>query len=241
MKYIGSKLRIAKHILPIILKDRTPGQWYIEPFCGGLNIMDKVGGNRMATDNNKYLIAMWKGLQLNRKRPTRISKELYMKAKVEWINNTNDFFDDFQIGWIGYMASFRGGFFNKGYSGSSHGRNYVVEQIRNTEKQIPKISNIVFKCGNYCDIDYPYNSIIYCDIPYQGTTGYTTSKGFDYLSFWQWCRDMAAKGHRVFVSEYNAPQDFTCVWEKEVTSSLSTLTTYKPTEKLFTITETRND
>ena len=42
MKYMGSKARIAKHILPIILKDRKPNQWYSEPFTGGANLIDKV-------------------------------------------------------------------------------------------------------------------------------------------------------------------------------------------------------
>lgn len=27
MRYMGSKNRIAKHILPIMLAERTPGQW----------------------------------------------------------------------------------------------------------------------------------------------------------------------------------------------------------------------
>lgn len=35
MKYLGSKARIAKEILPIILKDRKVGQYYVEPFVGG--------------------------------------------------------------------------------------------------------------------------------------------------------------------------------------------------------------
>jgi len=34
MKYTGSKDRIAKHILPIILKDRNPEQYVIDLFCG---------------------------------------------------------------------------------------------------------------------------------------------------------------------------------------------------------------
>ena len=46
MKFMGSKNRIAKEILLIILKDRKEGQFYIEPFCGGLGTMDKVLGNR---------------------------------------------------------------------------------------------------------------------------------------------------------------------------------------------------
>ena len=34
MKYMGSKNRHSKQILPIILKDRSPEQWYVEPFVG---------------------------------------------------------------------------------------------------------------------------------------------------------------------------------------------------------------
>lgn len=44
MKYMGSKWRIAKHILPIILEGRNDGQYYVEPFCGGCNMIDKVQG-----------------------------------------------------------------------------------------------------------------------------------------------------------------------------------------------------
>ena len=53
---MGSKNRIAKHILPIILKDRKSEQWYVEPFVGGANIIDKVSGNRKAADNNEHVI-----------------------------------------------------------------------------------------------------------------------------------------------------------------------------------------
>ena len=104
MKYMGSKNRIAKEILPIILKDRKENQWYVEPFCGGLGTFDKVIGKRIGADKNKYLIAMWKGLQENRDKPIEISKELYSKARTEYNNGTNIEFDDFMIGWIGWMA-----------------------------------------------------------------------------------------------------------------------------------------
>ena len=77
MKYMGSKNRIAKHILPIILKDRKENQYYVEPFVGGANMIDKVGGLRIGSDVNKYLIALWKGMQQNLDRPYIIDKELY--------------------------------------------------------------------------------------------------------------------------------------------------------------------
>lgn len=47
---------------------------------------------------------------------------------------------------------------------------------------------------------------------------------------------MASKGHIVFVSEYKAPDDFECVWEKEIVSSLTQDTgSKKAVEKLFKI------
>ena len=237
MKYMGGKSKIAKYILPIILDGRRKEQWYIEPFCGGLGTFDKVTGNRLACDNNKYLIAMWQGLQQNKERPIYITKELYSDARTEFNNKTNIKFSDFEIGWIGWMASFNGRFFDGGYSGTVGKRDYINEQIRNTEKQIPLIKGAVFESGDYRETSmfYPDNSIIYCDIPYKGTKQYATSKSFDYDSFYNWCRNMKHFGHRVFISEYDAPNDFTCVWEKEVTNSMNSTITYRPTERLYTI------
>lgn len=63
MKYMGSKNRLAKHLLPIILKGRKPNQWYVEPFVGGCNMIDKVKGLRLGSDVNGYLIALAKALQ----------------------------------------------------------------------------------------------------------------------------------------------------------------------------------
>jgi len=48
-------------------------------------------------------------------------------------------------------------------------------------------------------------------------------------------RDMSKKGHKVFISEYTAPNDFIILWEKKVTNSLNNKLTYKPTERLYGI------
>ena len=77
MQYLGSKARIAKKILPIILKGRKPDQYYVEPFVGGCNSIDKVSGPRIGNDSNPYLIILWKSLQNGWIPPTTISKELY--------------------------------------------------------------------------------------------------------------------------------------------------------------------
>jgi len=235
MKYMGSKNRIAKYILPIMLEDKKEGQYWIEPFVGGANIIDKVNGDRIGIDNNKYLIAMWEGLQNNVDKPLVIDKELYNKARTEYNNGTNIYFTDFEIGWIGWMGSFNGRFFDGGYSGKTSNRNYVDEQIRNTLKQVDNITDCVFIHSDYRDVFYPPRSIIYCDIPYKGTKQYSTSKDFCHVDFFDWVRAMTRDGHKVFVSEYNAPDDFECAWSMEVTNSMNTKNTTKPIEKLFTL------
>lgn len=237
---MGSKSRIAKDILPIILKDRTPNQYFVDLFCGGCNILDKVDGKRIGNDKNKYLIAMWKGLQQDLPRPKEIDKQLYDASREVYNGKENGFvndmyLDDFMIGWIGWMASFNGRFFDGGYSGKASGRDYVAEQIKNTEKQLPLIKDVHFFNRSYDEFDFKEPCVIYCDIPYKETKQYATSKDFNHDNFWQWVREAIAKGHKVFVSEYSAPEDFRCVWSKEVTNSMSTKNTYKPIEKLFTL------
>ena len=69
-------------------------------------------------------------------------------------------------------------------------------------------------------LDFP-EAFFYCDPPYQYTKQYSNSKNFDHNSFWNWVRNISNQGHTVFVSEYNAPTDFECVWQKEAKSSLS--------------------
>jgi DNA adenine methylase len=228
---MGSKARFVKQILPIILKDRKNGQYYVEPFAGGMNSICEVDGCRLASDNNKYLIAMWEGFLDDRTYPKEIPKDLYniardvFNGKEKRFEHTMNMTDD-MIGWIGFMGSANGRFFEGGYSGKSNTkigtvRDYIAESIRNIEKQKNKMIDVSFVFCDYKDLYIPKNSIIYCDIPYSGTKQYSTSKGFDYLEFWEWCREMSKQGHKVFVSEYNAPEDFKCVWEKEAKSSLS--------------------
>ena len=243
MKYMGSKNRISKYIVPIIEKYRSKDMVYVEPFVGGANMIDKIDGIRIGADKNKYLIAMWIGLLENRKIPYNISKDIYTVARDIYNNrptenNTGLIMDDFMIGWIGWMASFNGRFFDGGYSGSTDTRNYIDEQIRNTEKQVASLSGCSFIYCDYKELPYPDNSLIYCDIPYKNTKQYSVSKDFNHEEFWEWCRKMSKCGHIILVSEYNAPSDFKCIWEKEVTNSLNTTKTTRPTERLFIIENT---
>jgi DNA adenine methylase len=52
---------------------------------------------------------------------------------------------------------------------------------------------------------------VYCDPPYAGTTGYGVA--FDTPKFWSTMRQWRERGAAVYVSEYAAPDDWTCVLE----------------------------
>lgn len=237
---MGSKRRIAKDILPIILEGMREGDYFVDAFCGGCNLLDKVPDtfNRIANDKNEYLIAMWKCLQQGNRFTETISRDLYSKARDAYRKEDFSHFTKGEIGWIGFMASYNGRWFEGGYSGHDvNGRDYISEQIRNTLLQVSLLLDVYFRCGSYEKIGLPPASktTIYCDIPYKGVTQYTTSRNFDYERFYDWCREKHSEGYRIFVSEYQMSNDFKCVWQKQVTNSMNQTITKKPIEKLFTL------
>lgn len=236
---MGSKSRIAKDIEPILTKCLTKNRYYIEPFAGGMNMICNINHpKRLASDRNNYLIAMWRYLCAGFEFPKTISKELYSEYRTKFnqrgFNGLGDTFEEAVIGWIGFMGSFNGRFYDGGYSGHDvNGRDYIGEQIRNTLSQVDKLQGVEFWCGSYDSYGMPKKSVIYCDIPYKGTKQYSTSKDFNHDAFYSWCRQTTREGNDVLISEYQAPEDFVCVWQKQVVNAMNTKNTYKPTEKLF--------
>ena len=230
MQYMGSKNRISKDLLPIILKDKKEEQFYVEPFVGGANMIDKIGGNRIGADNNKYLISMWQELQKGWTPPTNISQEDYTNIRINKEKHPAHL-----VCFVGFLCAFGGKWFG-GYAKNKKGDNYADRGSRVLTKQIKNLQDVKFINCSYKDLDIPNESIIYCDPPYAGTTKY--KDGFNHEEFWEWCRDMTKTGHQVFISEYNAPNDFICVFEKEVKTVLNkNAQTDKRIEKLFVYAE----
>ncbi|MBD3330532.1 DNA adenine methylase [Candidatus Peregrinibacteria bacterium] len=228
MKYMGSKNRIAKCILPIMLAERKPNQWWVEPFVGGANMIDKVDGKRLGADINKYLI---KALILVRDNPEKIplnnqeyTEEMFNKAKLSDLSNPVDCFAMFQYSF--------GCIFKGSWSKNKRGTDYVKECVKNVLKQSKNIQGVVLRPESYLDLVIPENSLIYCDPPYWDTAGYKNDYEFNHVQFWQWCRDKTKEGHTVFVSEYNAPNDFECIWQMDIKNNMGNNSTNN-TEKLF--------
>lgn len=242
MKYLGSKARIAKHILPIILANRTEGQWYVEPFCGGCNSLDKVDGRRIGNDRNEYLIAMFKALGNGWVPTETVSKDTYNEVKANKYQYAAEFVGF--VGFVGFVCSYCGKWFGGyayDYPENRRNKNGVLPNFQKETrggllKQSPLLDSVLFFSGSYDSFPIPSNSIIYCDPPYYGTTKYRDA--FNHSEFWHWCRRMKTEGHTVFVSEYSAPPDFTCVWKGEQTTTISRGDGKRAVERLYVLQHT---
>ena len=226
---MGSKTRIAKYILPIMLKERKEGQVWVEPFVGGGNMIDKVTGPRIGTDFNVNAITALSIIQnfakFLPKNNTEFTEEDYNHCKKGGEHNFKAF--------AGFAYSFASKWLG-GWARDKDNNDYVARAFRSAQKQSLLLKGVILAHRSYEELELPKNSLIYCDPPYQGTTGYKTGD-FDHTKFWQWCRDKKKEGHTIFISEYNAPSDFICVWEKEVNVGVEITNTKRKVEKLFTL------
>ena len=229
MKYLGSKRLIAKHILPVMLSIRRPGQIWVEPFVGGGNMIERVTGPRIGADVNRWAI---EALQAIRDEPEKLPKNNSEFTEKDWDRLRSGEWDYKYKGFAGFAYSF-GAQWLDSWSRDSAGSDYVRAAYNSAQKQSLKLQGVKLVCASYKELYIPPESFIYCDPPYERTAGYKGTKRFDHAEFWQWCRDMANEGHTVFVSEYKAPQDFLCMREISHITSMSRKNPAR-TEKLFT-------
>lgn len=243
---MGSKSRIAKFIVPIIQQyiDNNKITKYVEPFVGGANVIDKIKCDiKFGYDKNKYLIALLKRVQSGEELYESVSKDLYNKARTAFNNGDTSEFEDWEIGNIGFIASFNGRWFDGGYAKTGYEktkngqrlRNYYNEAKNNIVNQTDNIKNVIFNCCDYkncIDLSNDKNMLIYCDPPYKGTKQYANAHDFNYEEFWETIRKWSIH-NIVLVSEQSAPDDFKCIWEQEVSRSIKAGDKSKSTEKLF--------
>ena len=207
---MGSKNRIAKHLLPIMLENRNERTW-VEPFVGGANMIDKVEGKRIGADLNEYVTALLNQMSKPNYKAPEISEEKYNDIK-----KYPSQYPRWTVGYAATQLSYGGKWFG-GYRRDKIGlRDYCKEAQNNVNKQAENLKGVEF------------------DPPYEGTTKY--KGGFSHTEFWEWCRTKAKEGHQVFISEYNAPKDFKCIKEVLTNTQLgngSNTGNIKKTDKLF--------
>ena len=160
------------------------------------------------------MIALWRALQSGYDLPEVISEDTYKSIRE------NKDVNPALTGFVGFGCSFGGKFFG-GYARNKTGTNYAAQSKRSILKDF---ANVVIPAG----------SVVYADLPYSNTTGYTSGK-FNSEEFWDYMRQIG-KDNQVFISELEEPDDFVCVWERPFTRTLdrNKNNQFKVVEKLFT-------
>lgn len=259
ISYQGSKSRFMKVLKPLIENNLDEGMTYIEPFGGGMNSFTPINASKkIANDVNEYNIALWlllkeqgfNGVETEWSEYLNIlsncedkpngpnylqARELYSDMKKDCLSDGGKY-PKALLGFVAYACSFGGGWWN-GFIGYNEkkGENYVKEAIRGLKKHIDSAVNMEnsdFLHGNYETIEIPDNAFVYCDPPYANTKKYAND--FDNNRFWDWCRELieTKENIKLLISEYNAPEDFVCIWSKGVQDSMGNNTMSK-NEKLF--------
>ena len=236
MRYSGSKAKIAKHIIPFIMKELKPGFKYVEPFVGGCNVIDKVDWeNKVGYDNNSYVISLWAAIRLGLafNIPKEVTEAQYNEMKeLAKKGSCSITYPRYMIGYVGNACSYGSAWFN-GYAkiNEKRGENHILEAFHNFIKQIRDFKHLhgtYFTTGDYKDafhvetsLGENKNVVFYCDPPYRGTKGYK-DKCFNHDEFWDFIRKYAKLGYKIFVSEYEAPDDFKCIWSMEKKDGMGT-------------------
>ena len=238
MRYQGSKAKLSKKINELVMTAYREGMLYIEPFAGGCNSFSRVPISRkLACDSNRYIIALWNGIKDGTfEIPEYVTKEMYDDVRESY-RNEDGRYSDAMIGYVSVCCSYGGGFWNgyAHYNPKKH-ENHIEEAKNGLLRQISGfygLQDSIFLCSSYESLTEPFTEecFVYCDPPYADTKKYKDD--FDSEMFWNWCRDVVSVGKSiVMVSEYNAPSDFVCIYEKGMQDGMSYGNGTK-TEKIF--------
>lgn len=191
MQYLGGKYRIRKKLGAFLTEQAKGSAFFLDLFCGAGNVVANVSHpRRYANDGNRYIIAVLKRAQRGGEFPDVITEEFYQQVK-----NNKDAYPDWLVGFVGFGCSFGGKFFR----GFARGDQNYASLAANSLSKID-LSGVQLSASDYQNAEIPKGSgLIYCDPPYENTTGYSIA--FDTEQFYKWAREQAQK-HTVLVSEY---------------------------------------
>lgn len=243
MTYMGGKQKIQKYLLPIInnyIKENEIENFY-DVFCGGFNIGAYVGcENIYANDLSITLISLHKQAQEDfSKVCIDSSREQWDRCYTEYKRlkkhnfNVEPEIPYEEIGAIEWFGGFSGRGFPGGYGINSKGRNQFEERYNNLKKQAEEngYKKAIFSCGDYRDISFKRNSLIFCDAPYKNTKAYGINTKFSYSEYYKWLME-TAKNYPIMICEEELPREIPAeiIWQKEVTRDIGKI---KKTEKMY--------
>lgn len=224
MAYLGGKSKGASHILKVLNHPIFHGFAFVEPFVGMAHILRRVvhKSSYTASDGSLLLIELLLNIQKSGEDCT-VNRETYKELKTAYFDGTLAKSQRLVAAYAAYTYSFMGVMFG-GYCVASGARRYVEERVRYYDhlKQNSTFAETSLSCFDYRDLEthtkLDEKTLVYCDPPYDNgcrhasapsSSGqFTYGTTFNSEEFWDFVRDLSAKGVSVIVSEYDAPSDF---------------------------------
>jgi len=211
MRYMGGKALNGKKIARLMSNDIQAAGVYVEPFVGGCNVIRYVSPSvvRVGSDAHLPLVAMWSALSTGWLPPRGITEDDYKAIK-----QTHGYGFLPLYAYAGFGLSFGGKWWG-GYTRDNALRDYNAEAYNTTTQKSHNIKNVWFLHADYTAWGWLRGAVIYCDPPYEDTTGFKGVAPFISNDFWQWV-DKMAHHNIVYVSEQQTPLDSAVVvWTNE--------------------------
>tara|TARA_B110000046_G_scaffold184561_1_gene223363 strand:+ start:3359 stop:4129 length:771 start_codon:yes stop_codon:yes gene_type:complete len=234
MSYLGGKAKCARHIIDALNDPLFDDMDYVEPFVGYAHVLRRVKDKAtyQASDANPLLITLLVAIQEKRPLPRVHSREEYRALHRDALA------DPLHRATAAFTYSFNGKEWG-GYVSTYTRRDGRVDDIPASRRRYydKLAANDAFlkttiRRESYVDLS-PVNCLVYCDPPYESTTGFKTDQKWNADAFWEMMRSWSAD-NVVFVSEYAAPDDFRCVASaKKMSCVAGGANQSERTEKLF--------
>ena len=212
MRYLGGKSRTARRIVEAITvhaSRRGPFIRWVEPFMGGGSTM--VAASRLgvfknvhASDIDPLVVAYWTAIRDGWVPATDVTFEEYVSVR-----EAPETYALAHVAHVAYNCSFGGkrwGGFARAKKANGDPQNFAEESSRRDSGAATDLLGTTVTCADYAGVlsSVGPGDVVYCDPPYEGTTGYKTG-AFDHAAFWDAASSAANRGALVYVSEYTHP------------------------------------
>ena len=255
LRYPGGKNRAIALFKDIIHLNNLQKCTYVEPFAGGASIalgllIEGDVERIIINDADPSIYSFWIScltkneefceLLINTKVTVDVwqqQKEIYQSLREDAIQGKE--YDKMALGFATFFLNRtnRSGIIKGGViGGHAQTGNYKIDarfNKQNLEERLKTIAKFADQVEVHCKdakqflLDncniWPTNTLIYCDPPYANTKKYESD--FDHVKFWNWVRIMSKDGRYVYVSEYEAPSDFKCIWCRKKKDGMGTTNT----------------